>query len=44
LIVSGDEAAIVDPQRDAWRFLCAAEARGAVIRSVLETHVHNDYV
>lgn len=44
LIVSGDEAAIVDPQRDAWRFMCAAEARGAVIRSVLETHVHNDYV
>jgi len=44
LLVSGDEAAVVDPQRDAWRFLHAAQARGAVIRAVLETHVHNDYV
>jgi hydroxyacylglutathione hydrolase len=44
LLVSGDEAAVVDPQRDAWRFLQAARARGAVIRAVLETHVHNDYV
>lgn len=44
LLVSGDEAAVVDPQRDAWRFLRAARARGAVIRAVLETHVHNDYV
>jgi hydroxyacylglutathione hydrolase len=44
LISSGDEAALVDPQRDAGRFLAAAEARGASIRAVLETHVHNDYV
>jgi hydroxyacylglutathione hydrolase len=44
LLVSGDEAAAVDPQRDAWRFLQAAQARGTVIRAVLETHVHNDYV
>lgn len=44
LLVSGDEAVIVDPQRDAWRFLRAAETRGAAIRAVLETHAHNDYV
>jgi len=44
LVVSGDEALVVDPQRDAWRFQRAAEARGARIRAVLETHVHNDYV
>jgi glyoxylase-like metal-dependent hydrolase (beta-lactamase superfamily II)/rhodanese-related sulfurtransferase len=44
LLISGDEAAVVDPQRDAWRFLQAAQARGVVIRAVLETHVHNDYV
>jgi hydroxyacylglutathione hydrolase len=44
LLVSGDEAAVVDPQRDACRFLRAARARGAVVRAVLETHVHNDYV
>jgi glyoxylase-like metal-dependent hydrolase (beta-lactamase superfamily II)/rhodanese-related sulfurtransferase len=44
LIASGGEAAIIDPQRDAGRFLAAAEARGVAIRHVLETHVHNDYV
>ena len=44
LVSSGGEAVVVDPQRDAWRFLRAAEAGGARIRAVLETHVHNDYV
>ncbi len=44
LVSSEGEAAVVDPQRDAWRFLRAAEADGARIRAVLETHVHNDYV
>src|SRR5215211_1122671 len=40
----GDEAAVVDPQRDVERFVDAADAHGAVIRRVVETHVHNDYV
>lgn len=44
LLVSGDEAAMVDPQRDAWRFLAAAKSRTLRVRYVLETHVHNDYV
>jgi glyoxylase-like metal-dependent hydrolase (beta-lactamase superfamily II)/rhodanese-related sulfurtransferase len=44
LIVSGDEAAVVDPQRDIGRFMAAAQAHGASIRAVVETHVHNDYV
>jgi hydroxyacylglutathione hydrolase len=44
LLVSGREALVVDPQRDAWRLQRAAELRGARIRAVLETHVHNDYV
>ena len=44
LIASGDEAAVVDPQRDAGRFVAAARAHGWRIRAVLETHVHNDYV
>jgi len=44
LLRSGDEAVLVDPQRDAWRFLAAAEKLGARVRAVLETHVHNDYV
>lgn len=44
LVASGDEAVLIDPQRDAWRFTEIAEARGWRIRHVLETHVHNDYV
>jgi glyoxylase-like metal-dependent hydrolase (beta-lactamase superfamily II)/rhodanese-related sulfurtransferase len=44
LLISAGEAVVVDPQRDAWRFLAAAEARRLRVRYVLETHVHNDYV
>jgi glyoxylase-like metal-dependent hydrolase (beta-lactamase superfamily II)/rhodanese-related sulfurtransferase len=44
LLISGGEAVVVDPQRDAWRFLAAARARALRVRHVLETHVHNDYV
>jgi glyoxylase-like metal-dependent hydrolase (beta-lactamase superfamily II)/rhodanese-related sulfurtransferase len=44
LVASEGEAALVDPQRDAWRFLAAAEARGWRVTRVLETHVHNDYL
>jgi hydroxyacylglutathione hydrolase len=44
LLTSGDEALIVDPQRDVRRFLQALEARGARLRRIVETHVHNDYV
>jgi glyoxylase-like metal-dependent hydrolase (beta-lactamase superfamily II)/rhodanese-related sulfurtransferase len=44
MVASGDEAVVVDPQRDAWRFVEAASRKGVSIRSVLETHVHNDYV
>lgn len=44
LLVSGDEAALVDPQRDVWPMLAAADAHGAKVRYVVETHVHNDYV
>ena len=44
LLASGGEAVLVDPQRDAWRFLEVAGQRGWRIRHVLETHVHNDYL
>src|SRR6266540_253340 len=44
LVSSEGEAAVVDPQRDAWHFLRAADTKGVRIRAVLETHVHNDYV
>src|SRR5262245_47628620 len=44
LVASGDEAVVIDPQRDAGRFLSVAESNGWRVRAVLETHVHNDYV
>src|SRR4051812_49661647 len=44
LLASEGEAVLVDPQRDAWRFLEVAKARGWRVTHVLETHVHNDYV
>ena len=44
LLGSGDEAVVVDPQRDVREVLAAAGSNGWHIRAVLETHVHNDYV
>jgi hydroxyacylglutathione hydrolase len=44
LIGAGREAVVIDPPRDAWRVMAAAEARGWRITHVLETHVHNDYL
>ncbi|MFD7626464.1 rhodanese-like domain-containing protein [Streptomyces sp. NPDC059851] len=44
LLVSGDEAALVDPQRDSWELMESCADRGVRIRYALETHVHNDYV
>lgn len=44
LLASEREAVLVDPQRDAWRFLEVAKQRGWRVRHVLETHVHNDYL
>lgn len=44
LVASGGEATLIDPQRDAWRFLPVAEARKMAVRYVVETHVHNDYI
>ena len=44
LLASEGEAILLDPQRDAWRFLDAAKERGWRITHVLETHVHNDYL
>ena len=44
VLSEGDEAFAIDPQRDVDRLLAVAQARGARIRAVVETHVHNDYV
>jgi len=44
LVVSGNEAAVIDPQRDVRPYVAAAEERGVTITRVFETHVHNDYI
>lgn len=44
LLAAGGEAVVIDPQRDAGRFVALARLHGARITRVLETHVHNDYL
>ena len=44
LLRSGDEALLIDPQRDAWRFLTEIDRYNLKLRYVVETHLHNDYV
>ncbi len=44
IVVSGVEAALIDPQLDIDRFEKWLATSGTVLRWVLETHVHNDYV
>ncbi len=44
LIADGGEAVVVDPQRDVDQYLDAAKTLGVVIRHVLETHLHADFV
>ncbi len=44
MIGSEGEAAVVDPRRDVEEYLEAARANGLVIRHVIETHLHADFV
>ncbi len=44
LVGDGGEAAVVDPQRDVDQYIAAAEQHGLVIRWILETHLHADFV
>ena len=44
LLASGDEAVVVDPQRDVDLYLKAAHTQGAKIRCIFETHLHADFV
>jgi rhodanese-related sulfurtransferase/glyoxylase-like metal-dependent hydrolase (beta-lactamase superfamily II) len=44
LVAAGRDAVVIDPPRDAWRVMAAAERRGWRITHDLETHVHNDYL
>ena len=41
---SGDEAAVIDPQRDVQQYLDEAAANGQTIKYVIETHSHADFV
>jgi hydroxyacylglutathione hydrolase len=42
--LGGGEAAVVDPDRSVVRYLSAAAERGLRMTSVLETHLHADFV
>ena len=44
MLASQGEAVVVDPQRDVEIYLRAAEEHGFVIRHVIETHLHADFV
>ncbi len=44
LIVVGEVAALVDPQRDGERFERLLDEHGARLTVVCETHIHNDYI
>jgi hydroxyacylglutathione hydrolase len=43
-IGSGEEAAIIDPQRDVEQYLAEAAANGQKIKYIIETHSHADFV
>ena len=43
-IGSGDEAAVIDPQRDVQQYLDEADANGQRIKYIIETHSHADFV
>lgn len=43
-IMSGKEAVVIDPLRETGPYLSRAEADGATIKYVLETHFHADFV
>ncbi len=44
ILASDRDALVVDPPRDAWRVREILERRGWRLRTVVETHVHNDYL
>lgn len=41
---SGDEAAIIDPQRDVEQYIDEAAAHSQTIKYIIETHSHADFV
>src|ERR1041384_7648585 len=43
-IGSGEEAVVIDPQRDVDQYLAEAEAQSQRIKYIIETHSHADFV
>ncbi len=41
---SGDESAIIDPQRDIEQYIAEADSHGQRIKYIIETHSHADFV
>lgn len=41
---SGDEAAVIDPQRDVQQYIDEAASHGQEIKYIIETHSHADFV
>ncbi len=41
---SGNEAVVIDPQRDVQQYVDEAESNGQIIKYVIETHSHADFV
>lgn len=41
---SGDEAVVIDPQRDVDQYIAEAESKNQKIKYVIETHSHADFV
>jgi len=44
ILASDGDALVVDPPRDAWRVRAVLERQGWRLRTIVETHVHNDYL
>ena len=44
LVISNGEAAVIDPARDPQPYIAEAEAEGAAIKAIFETHPHADFV
>ncbi len=44
LVGDAGDAAVIDPQRDVDQYIDAAAAAGLVIKHVIETHLHADFV
>lgn len=44
IVIDGEQAIVIDPQRDIGRFLDIIDDHEVQVTHVLETHMHNDYI